>query len=135
MVEGCGEVSHTSTSIVSFEAALEYLDMTGAVVDSDGTPQTLSLCSLHYQYLYRQVHYPEPCTACSSQPRYGGEYVRRCPDPVRVTEFLKETLDYRNELTATSKICKPRYIFHRQVLQQMHDSNSTETEKLESATT
>jgi hypothetical protein len=42
MVEECGEVSHTSTSIVSFEAALEYLDMTGAVVDSDGTPQTLS---------------------------------------------------------------------------------------------
>ena len=42
MVEGCGEESHTTTLIVSFEVAREYLDM----IESDGgTSQSLSLCN------------------------------------------------------------------------------------------
>ena len=61
--------------------------------------------------------------ACNSQPRYGDGYTRRCPDPVKITEFLKQTLDYTSELTATCKICKPCYLFHQQVLQQIKSSN------------
>ena len=129
MVEGCGEESHTTTSIVSFEVAREYLDM----IESDGgTSQSLSLCNCHYQYLYREVHYPQPCAACSSQPRYGGEYTRRCPDPAKITVFLKETFDFSGALTVASKICKPCYMFHRQMLQQIDSSSSVAINTLQS---
>ena len=113
MVEGCGEVSHTSTCMVTIDIVQGYLDIHAGNVNNDSE---LSLCSSHYQHLYREVHYPEPCAACLSQPKYGDGYKPRCPDLVKITEFLKQTLDYRNELTPTSKICKPCYLFHRQVL-------------------
>lgn len=129
MVEGCGELSHTTTSIVSVEVAREYLD----IIQSDGgISQSLSLCNCHYQYLYRELHYPQPCAACYSQPRYGGDYTRHCPDPAKITVFLKETFDFSGALTVASKICKPCYIFHRQVLQQLDSSSSAVTDTLHS---
>ena len=128
MVEGCGEVSHATTSIVSY--ALEYLDIAG--VSDDFTSQSLSLCNCHYQLLYREVHYPQPCAACSSEPRYGGEYTRRCPEPDRITAFLQETFDFCGVLTKISKICKLCYMFHWQILLQLNAGSSMATDTLNS---
>lgn len=103
MVEGCREVSHTATSIAKYEVAREHLDL-APIPEAD-------------QQLYRELHFPLPCAACSCQPRYGGDYTRRCPDPVQISTYLQQTLDFSGVLTAQSKICKPCYMFHRQILQ------------------
>ena len=115
---------------MSYEVALEYLDIVG--VSDDFTSQSLSLCNCHYQFLYREVHYPQPCAACSSQPRYGGEYTRRCPEPDRITAFLQETFDFCGVLTKICKICKPCYMFHRQILLQLNAGSSMATDTLNS---
>ena len=78
-VEGCRDVSHTTSSI-TYEAAREHLDLIEASQD-DPTISPLTLCNSHYQHLYKEVHFPQPCAACSSQPRYGGDYTHHCPDP------------------------------------------------------
>ena len=100
VVEGCGELSHTATSIVTYKVAQEYLDIPG---DCCTTSQSLSLCKSHYQYLYREVHYPQPCEACSSQPRYGGDYICQCPDPARITLFLQEMFEFSGALSILAK--------------------------------
>ena len=56
IVEGCGQISHTSTAMVSIKVAQEYMDIpvSGAEKEgSDSEPQSLSLCSSQYQHMYR----------------------------------------------------------------------------------
>ena len=85
MVEGCGDVSHTTSSI-TYEVAREHLDLIETSQD-DPTISPLTLCNSHYQHLYKEVHFPQPCVACSSQPRYGGDYTHHCPDPEKKNIF------------------------------------------------
>ena len=80
-VEGCGEMSHTTTHIVTHEIAQEYLDLVPTPESGSAIPQDLTLCNSHYQFLYRKVHYPEPCASCFTEPNYGGKYTWCCPDP------------------------------------------------------
>ena len=124
MVEGCGEMSHTTTHIVTHEIAQEYLDLVPTPESGSAIPQDLTLCNSHYQFLYRKVHYPEPCASCFTEPNYGGKYTRCCPDPEQISAFLKETFNLDGVLTATSKICKQCYLFHRQILQQQGEANT-----------
>ena len=70
-VEGCGEISHTSTTITTYDIAQEHLDLVDTA-DNDSSP--LALCNPHYQQLYRALRFPLPCAACASQPHYGGDY-------------------------------------------------------------
>ena len=92
MVEGCGEISHTTTKIVTYEIAQEYLDL--IEVGTDQPLQGLRLCNCHYQYLYREIHTPKPCASCSSQPKQGEKYKR---DPDIVSQFLKQTTNFEGE--------------------------------------
>ena len=113
MVVGCEVVAHTSTSIVTYEVAQEYLDLIEyESVLATPRSQSVTLCNSHYQHLYREVHFPQLCASCYTQPKYGGEYTRRCPDPQVISEFLKQNFDFDNMLTAESKIYKPCYLFH-----------------------
>ena len=126
MKEGCGEIAHTTTSMSTYDVAQEHLDLVDVQdcqTESD-TSSPLALCSCHYQQLYRALRFPLPCAACSSQPRYGGDYTRRCPNPVKITAYLQETVDFDGVISADSKVCKPCYDFHRQILQQQICSES-----------
>jgi len=62
----------------------------------------------------------------------GGDYTRHCPDPEKITAFLKQTLDFDGVLTAASRICKPCYSFHRQILLQEESGISTSMQTLHS---
>ena len=132
IVEGCSETSHRTTSIVSYEVAKEYLDLAESSQNESATSQSLTLCNAHYQQLYREVHLPQPCAACSSQPRYGGDYTCRCPHPEKITEFLQQNLDFGSVLTPASKICTSCYFFHRRILQQLESVSSTTHHALDS---
>lgn len=79
MVVGCGKVSHTSTSMVAHQMACERFDP--APITDKEAGSALLLCNSHYQHLYRDLHFPQPCAACSSQPKYGWGYIHRCPNP------------------------------------------------------
>ena len=49
-VEGYGEISHTSTTITTYDIAQEHLDL----VETAGTDSSpLALCNLYHQQLYR----------------------------------------------------------------------------------
>ena len=72
------------------------------------------------------------CAACSSQPRYGGDYTRRCPHPEKITEFLQQNLDFGSILTPAIKICTSCYLFHRRILQQLESVSSTTHHALDS---
>ena len=115
-------MSHTATSIAKYEVAREHLDL--APISEAEASSSLVLCNSHYQQLYRELHFPLPCAACSSQPRYGGDYTRRCPDPVQISTYLQQTLDFSGILMAQSKICTPCYMFHRQILQKQNSNDS-----------
>ena len=115
-------MSHSATSIAKYEVAREHLDL--APIPEAEASTSLLLCNSHYQQLYRELHFPLACAACSCQPRYGGDYTRRCPDPVQISTYLQQTLDFSGVLTAQSKICKPCYMFHRQILQKQNTSDS-----------
>ena len=121
-VEGCGELSHTSTTIATHNIAREYLDI-AETTDSDSSP--LALCNPHYQHLYRALRFPLPCAAGASQPRYGGDYTRRCPNPIEITRYLQQTVDFDGIMSSDSKVCKPCYDFHRRVLQQHNPHQPT----------
>ena len=114
MVQDCGEISHTTTQIITHEIAQEYLDL--IEVGTDLPLQGLRLCNSHYQYLYREIHTPKPCATCSSQPKHGEKYTRRCPDPDVISQFLKRTTNFEGDLTPESRICKHCYSFHREIL-------------------
>ena len=124
MVEGCGELSRTTTHIVTHDIAQEYLDLVPTPESCSTTSQMLTLCNSHYQFLYRKVHYPDPCASCCTQPNYGEKYVRCCPDPEQISAFLKQTFNFDVILTPKSKICKQCYLFHRQILQQQGGMNT-----------
>ena len=121
-VEGCGEISHTSTTITTYDIAQEHLDLVDTA-DNDSSP--LALCNPHYQQLYRALRFPLPCAACASQPRYGGDYTRRCPNPIQITAYLQKTVNFDGILSVDSKVCKPCYDFHRRVLQQQNATQPT----------
>ena len=121
-VEGCGEISHTSTTITTYDIAQEHLDLI-ETEDIDSSP--LALCNPHYQQLYRVLRFPLPCAACASQPRYGGDYTRRCPNPIQITTYLQQTVNFDGILSPDSKVCKPCYDFHRRVLQQQNAGQPT----------
>ena len=87
IVEGCGEMSHTTTHIVTHDIAQEYLDLVPTPESGSAIPQNLTLCNSHYQFLYRKVHFPEPCASCFTEPNYGGKYTRCCPDPEQISAF------------------------------------------------
>ena len=118
---------HTSTTIATYGIAREHLDLAQSA-DSDTTP--LALCNPHHQQLYRAIRFPAPCAACASQPRYSGDYTRRCPDPFQITTYLQQTVDFEGILSADSKVCKQCYDFHRQVLQQQNAGQSTSVSTL-----
>jgi len=124
MVDGCGEITHTTTSISTYDVAQEHLDLVELHDCHTDTSSPLALCSCHYQQLYRALRFPLPCAACSSQPRYGGDYTRWCPNPVKITAYLQETVDFDGVISADSKVCKPCYDFDRQILQQQICSKS-----------
>ena len=71
MVEGCGEMSHTTTHIVTHDIAQEYLDLVPTPESGSTIQQNLTLCNSHYQFLYRKVHFPEPCASCLTEPIQG----------------------------------------------------------------
>ena len=122
IVEGCGEVSHTSTTIATHNIAREYLDI---VETADSDSSALALCNPHYQHLYRALRFPLPCAACASQPRYGGDYTRRCPNPTEITRYLQQMVDFDGILSSDSKVCKQCYDFHQQVLHLHNSPQST----------
>ena len=132
MVEGCGEVYHTKTSFVSYEVAQQHLDLSDASHSENASSTALALRNSHYQQLYREINFPQLCAACSSQPRYGGGYTRRCPHPEKITEFLQQNFNFGGALTCESKICKPCYTFHHYIHQQLNDRTSSSDHTLES---
>lgn len=54
MVERYGQVSHSSMCTVNMEVAQGYFDISGADVGKD---DALSLCSSHYQHMYKEVNH------------------------------------------------------------------------------
>ena len=122
IIEGCGEVSHTSTTIATHNIAREYLDI---VETADSDSSALALCNPHYQHLYRALRFPLPCAACASQPRYGGDFIRRCPNPTEITRYLQQMIDFDGILSSDRKVCKQCYDFHRWVLHLHNSPQST----------
>ena len=119
IVEGCDEPSVTCTSITTYEVASVHLDLP----HTHNASSSMLLCNVHYQHLYREINFPQPCAACLSLPKHGENHSRKCPDPEHITSYLQENSDYNGVLTDDSKICKPSYTYHRHILQQ--HSNST----------
>jgi len=98
----------------AYDVAQEHLDLVeiqDSHTESD-TSSPLALCSCHYQQLYRALRFPLPCAACSSQPWYGGDYTRRCPNPVKITAYLQETVDFDGVISADSKVCPREHFGH-----------------------
>ena len=83
-VEGCGETAHTSRTIAPYDIAQECLDL---VQSADSDTNSLALCNHHYQQLYRGIKFPVPCAAYVSQPWYGGDYIRRCPNLIQIITY------------------------------------------------
>ena len=79
-----------------------------------------ALCNTHYHRLYRELNSPQACAACGTHPRYGGKYgeryVRCCPAPQAITEYLQQNEGFTGELTASSRICCPCYLHHRAIV-------------------
>ena len=125
MVEECGEIAHIRTSISTYDVAQDLVEVQDRPTESDKS-SPLALCSWHYQQLYRALRFPLPCTGYSSQPQYGGDYTWRWPNPVKITAYLQETVhvDFDGVISADSKVCRPCYDFHRQILQQQICSES-----------
>ena len=121
------EIAHTSTTIATYDIAQEHLDLAQSA-DSDTTP--LALYNPHDQQLYRATRLPAPCAACASQPRYGGDYARRCPNPFQITTYLQQMVDFEGILSVDSKVCKQCYDFHRRVFQQQNGCQSTSVSTL-----
>lgn len=88
MVIECTNSSRGATSISSYTVARLHLHLPETEVSQ------LVLCNTHYQQLYREVNFPSTCAACSSKPRTGEVYIRKCPDPDTITEYLHHTTGF-----------------------------------------
>ena len=66
IVEGCGDVSHTTTSIVSYEVAQEYLDLLGTSDGDNTISRPLCLCKLSLPVLVQRS--PLSTAMCSLLP-------------------------------------------------------------------
>lgn len=87
----------------------------------------LVLCNAHYQQLYRDVKSPPPCTACSSKPRAGERYIRKCPDPDMITEHLRNTTGFDGTLSTDSRVCKACYEFHLLIVKKKRENPKLDT--------
>ena len=124
IVEGRGEVVHTTASFVTYRVAQEYIDK------PHEQTKPLFLCNAHYQYLYREVNFPKPCAACSAQLKYGREYTRCCPDTQKISSFLQENLNFYEEITKDSKIYNACFMFHYRIFQQLNSESAAESNSL-----
>ena len=66
-----------------------------------------------------------PLAACASQPRYGGDYTQQHPNPIQITAYLQQTVNFDGILSVDSKVCKLCYYFHWRVLQQQNATQPT----------
>ena len=95
------------------------------IQSADGDSSPLALCNPHYQQLYGEIRFSVPCAACAPQSWYGGDYTQQCPNPIQITAYLQETVDFNGILSADSKVCKPYYDFHQPALQHQNAGQPT----------
>ena len=127
MVVDCKVNARGTTSLTTYSTAKEYLELDECA--QHDTP--LFLCNVHYQRLYHDLTAPTPvpCATCGGMPKYGKHYVRRCPDPERITVYLQSSTDFRGTITSDSRVCRTCYDFHSRVLKQREENPSLESVK------
>ncbi len=103
--------SRGSTGIASCVVAGTYLQL--GETDNNGS---LFLCNIHYQHLYRVLNYPAPCAACSSLLKKGER--RKCPDPLAISQYLRDTTGFDGSLTCDSELCNTCYKLHLHILKE-----------------
>jgi hypothetical protein len=75
----------------------------------------LNLCNMHYQQEYRRS-YHIPCASCEQKPEWGQHFQRKCPDPVYITAYMRETENFKGTITDESKICTNCYVKHKKIM-------------------
>ena len=80
-----------TTQIVTHEIAQEYLDLIEVGTDLP-LHRVLDCVTLTTNTCTEKFTPPKPC---SSLPKHGEKYKRRCPDPDVIFQFLKHTTNFK----------------------------------------
>jgi hypothetical protein len=56
------------------------------------------------------------CASCEQKPEWGQHFQRKCPDPVYITAYMRETENFKGTITDESKICTNCYVKHKKIM-------------------
>lgn len=83
-----------------------------------------SMCKHHYHLVYNSIHPTQfNCVTCGLSLRNSTS--KLCPDPVTVTEHLRDNVGFQGSIRLNDKVCYPCYKSHLFILKQ-NKSQSTD---------
>ena len=112
ILKNCANVRMCDTTLCDYETAESILEELDPL---KSTCMSLSLCNTHYQKLYGILNKPVACASCAEKPRVGQCFIRNCPDPAFITQYLKEHEGFEGTITKDSKVCKNCYVRHKSI--------------------
>ena len=86
-------------------------------------PGNISLCTKHYQQVYKVLNATnksDACKSCGVLSRRKKYIFVSCPDPKRVESFLKDTIAFSESIEDGDQVCYPYYKFFNQMLSQKY---------------
>lgn len=105
-------------------ATLLNVRLTSFTVDTDGN--TVPLCRSHYNRLYSILREPSKCCdSCGTKPKGKKQFIRHCPAPDIINDYILMLCDERAKLNSTSVICCACYKFFNQIIKQMQHGQYT----------
>ncbi len=88
-------------------------------IGSTEHPGDISLCTKHYQQVYKilnATNKSDACISCGVLSRNKKCGFISCPDPKRVESFLKDAIAFSESIKDGDQVCYPCYKFFNQML-------------------
>ena len=102
------------------EFTWEMICICVGIGSTDASPGDVSLCTQHYQQVYKVLHATsrsDACKCCGVLARNSKhKNFVSCPDPKRVESFLRDTIAFSDSIEDSNQVCYPCYKFFNQML-------------------
>ena len=86
-------------------------------IASVNLPDDISLCTKHYQQVYRMLNAKsDACKTCGVLRRHCSHSFVSCPDPKRLESYLRDTVMFSESIKTDDQICYPCYKFFNLML-------------------
>ena len=89
------------------------------------------LCSPCYSKVYHHFNSPSRCSSCGATSKQGQKFIRHCPNPALVSQYLTDTIGTEINIGPSDRICTSCYNTHSCIIKSIQCQLSRTDEMLE----